>query len=1139
MSGRNPAAARPGSAGWLSADQLATVLGLPRPTPEQTRVIEAPLRPALVVAGAGSGKTETMAARVVSLVANGVVGPGEVLGLTFTRKAAGELGARIRARLRMLQEAGGLPEGVRARLAAASGEPEVFTYHAFGGQLINEFGPLVGLEPSETVLTATASWQLARRVVSRWDGDLETELTADTVTERLLALAGGLADHLVSVDAVADRLAELVTLLRSAPPAPRQRNPVHTKLAGPLKSLQDRVWILPLVHAYEQAKRRAGALDFADQMHQAARLVGQYPQVRRSVRGRYRVVLLDEYQDTGHAQRVILRAVFGADPDRVGDREERSVPPAVTAVGDPVQSIYSWRGASAANLARFVTDFPDRDGRPAPVMSLLTSFRNPARVLDLANVTSAPLREASTVLVDELRGRTGAPVGRVVTGLLTTVDDENDWLADQIARRWQAAGWSAESTPGGTPTPTTAVLLRRRRDMSAVAESLRACGLPVEVMGLGGLIHEPEVADVIATLRVLVDPHAGDAVLRLLTGPRWRIGMADLRVLADRARLLARDAATTVVPAPDPAPADPGAAGPPAGTIDLADLEREPMSLVDALADLGEPAAYSATGHRRLSRFAAELDRLRSRLDQPLTDVVADVERTIGIDVETALHRPDGRVHLDAFADVVADVAASGVGPPELLDYLATAEEREDGLQPGDTTVTPGAVQILTVHGAKGLEWDTVAVPHLVAGVFPSNRVEHWLQDAAQLPPDLRGDRSDVPVLDLPVGGDQGELARALGEHVDELKAAGLDEERRLMYVAVTRAESMLLLSGHHWGASTAKPLGPSEFLTELSGVPGVEVDCWADPPEPEAINPMTAVPRSATWPVDPLGGQRTTATAGARLVVEAMRRVEPDQPDAPPPPADPLAQPRAPGDGIDDDIDGWRRDVDLLLAERTATAASTSMTVDLPAGLTVSALVDLARDPEQLALRVRRPLPVPPLRTRRRGSAFHDWLQRQSAGQAMLDLGDLPGAGDPGARDDPELERLQAAFQGSSWARRTPVAVELPFSVTVGGLALRGRIDAVYVDDDGGRTVVDWKTGRRPDPEEERIAAVQLAVYRLAVADLFDLPLDQVRAAFHYVRQDRTVMPVDMLDADGLAALIRSATDGEPDDAPSPAGRR
>ena len=181
-------------------------------TDEQIAVIEAPLAPMLVVAGAGSGKTETMASRVVWLVANQLVAPDEILGLTFTRKAASELGARIRRRLSMLAGSPALrnwdPDGaLAARLRGA--DPEVSTYHAYAGRLIADYGLLLPVEPSSTLLTETELWQLAFSLVSAWPGELNTKKVPASVTEAVLKLYGEMSEHLVDIADLDLRLAGL------------------------------------------------------------------------------------------------------------------------------------------------------------------------------------------------------------------------------------------------------------------------------------------------------------------------------------------------------------------------------------------------------------------------------------------------------------------------------------------------------------------------------------------------------------------------------------------------------------------------------------------------------------------------------------------------------------------------------------------------------------------------------------------------------------------------------------------------------------------------------------------------------------------------------------------------------------------
>ena len=430
----------------ISAKSLAAALGLPSPTEEQVAVIEAPMEPVLVVAGAGAGKTETMASRVVWLVANQLAGPEEVLGLTFTRKAASELGARIRRRLSMLAGSPALrtwdPAGtLAARLRST--DPEVSTYHAYAGRLIADYGLLLPVEPSSTLLSETELWQLAFSVVSNWTGELDTDKTPASVTEAVLSLYSELAEHLVDVSALETAGDTLYGLIDTLPKGPRQRAEPSQALRKIQTVIDERRQMVPLVVALGDEMRRQSALDFGSQMSMAARLVRDNPEVAASERAAVRAVLLDEYQDTGHAQRVLLSGLFGHGADDGL---------ALTAVGDPIQSIYGWRGASATNLPRFATDFPLADGSSAPMLELRTSWRNPPRALKLANEVSAEARRRS-VSVRELLPRPGAEPGTIQCALLNNVVAERDWVADHLARRYHGAVTAGEPVPTEYPYP--------------------------------------------------------------------------------------------------------------------------------------------------------------------------------------------------------------------------------------------------------------------------------------------------------------------------------------------------------------------------------------------------------------------------------------------------------------------------------------------------------------------------------------------------------------------------------------------------------------------------------------------------------------------------------------------------------------
>jgi len=519
MESRDPMPVRPMR---HSAQSIAVALGNPAPTDEQLAVIQAPMRPLLVVAGAGSGKTETMASRVVWLVANGYVEPDQVLGLTFTRKAATELAERIGRRLRRLRHVGmWTPSQELDGAEVLGGTPTVSTYHSYAGRLVREHALRLGVEPESRLLSEAAAWQFAAEVVEHHDGPMgDVPFAASTVINAVVDLAGEMAEHLLVPADLAILIDRFEARVSSLPKGASRARALPKVVADAMTALKARRQVLPLVDGYLQLKRSRDALDFADQMALAATLSQRFPDIGSMERQRFRAVLLDEFQDTSEAQLVLLRHLFAAG----------SGPVSVTAVGDPNQSIYGWRGASATTLTRFPREFADRAG-VADVLPLSTSWRNDTAILSAANVTSGPLRLKSTVDVEVLRPRPDAGTGRLLAARLLTTEAEAEYLAGWISHHWL----DARARPTGV---SAAVLCRKRSQFGAVIDALERAGLPVEVVGLGGLLTTPEVSDIVALLWVVQDPTRGDQLMRLLTGPVCRLGAADLEGLAVWSRIL-------------------------------------------------------------------------------------------------------------------------------------------------------------------------------------------------------------------------------------------------------------------------------------------------------------------------------------------------------------------------------------------------------------------------------------------------------------------------------------------------------------------------------------------------------------------------------------------------------------------------
>jgi DNA helicase II / ATP-dependent DNA helicase PcrA len=1084
---------------------------------EQVNAITAPLEPGVVIAGAGSGKTTVMAARVVWLVGTGAVRPEEVLGLTFTRKAAAELSQRVRSAL--------LRSGLIAdRGIDESGEQLIMTYDAFAARLVAEHGLRLGFEADPTMISGATRYRLASRVVKAAAGPFEfiSRLRPATVTERVLRLDADLQQHLVDVDDLDGHARDLLLGLASAPL--NNRGNVYADVKKATIACQERLELASLVRDYQDLKRRLGLVEFADQMAIAARLATEVPQVSTAMRGAFRVVLLDEYQDTSAAQAIMLRWLFSGRTASDG----RGHP--VTAVGDPFQAIYGWRGAAASNILTFADDFPVTDGRPAHRFPLTVNRRSGRTILDVANVLSRPLRtETRSVIADDaapvsgiaglglLRAPEGTPSGQVRAATFETWPEEISWIADQIAglrAGGEVSHWA-----------NVAVLTRRNADIAPLYAELTARNVPVEIVGLGGLLHLPEILDITATLRLIEDVTANPELIRLLTGPRWQVGPRDLALLGRRARELA---------ARNPVDEAPGVRG---STAVVTSLERavaevdptEVVSLLDALDSPGE-MAYSPEARERFARLSAELAWLRRHSDEPVLDLTRRVITTIGLDVELTatpeFARTSRRDQLGAFLDAVAayvdvDGDASLAG---LLGYLQAESDQGAGLEqavPSDRE----AVKLLTVHKAKGLEWEAVFLPALMKGVFPSDRVtDNWVMNPAVLPADLRGDAESIPQL--------AEMTYAgMVDYKQQLSRQQLLAEDRLAYVAVTRAKRLLVGTGHSWRSDLSNARAASSYLQAIveEAVRHNQLVAEAAPPGPD--NPLVVEVAPQTWPA-PLDPEAQARRHDAALDVQRARQRFADLGSYDDPTSEPML--------LDDHevVAGWDADIDRLLTEAIESRSGDQL-VELPAQLSTIAVLRLNADPDAFAAELARPMPRQPSRSARFGTRFHHWVERYfGAGlptgglgqQQLLDLDDLPDRADSGTHDEQELRELCEAFAAGRFGSTMPYAIEAPFSIWIAGRLIRGRIDAVYQqptssESEGVRfQVVDWKTGRTDTADP-----LQLAIYRLAWAEAYGLPAEEIDAIFYHVRTDEIVRPAVLPDRRVIETILTAQVEPLP----------
>ena len=1009
-----------------TSERIRAALKGYEPTGEQWNAIASGGGPSYLIAGAGSGKTAVMAARIVWLIENKNYAPTQILGLTFTNKAAEELQERVHSALMV---------GGEHRVDDIT----VQTYNAFAAGIVRDHGLLVDVEPYAGLLTDAQQWQLVLNCIDELPPFEAIELrTPGSIVRATLALASSLSDHIVTTASV--RAADERTL--SSQDATRDMRETAAK----------RLELCAAVDAYVAAKRKHERIDFGDQVLKAVEVLEDYAHIQESYVERYPIVLLDEYQDTNVAQRRMLQALT-----RGGD--------SVTAVGDARQAIFAWRGATMYNLIGFPDHFPRSDRERYAAISLSENFRSGERILDVANEVAAGIDE---------RRRPGLPLrahpangrGAVALGLFTDEGAEAEFLASECERLYGKP--AAEGRPD-VEWKDMAVLVRRRATMEPIQEAFKAHDIPVEVVGLSGLLNTPEVVEIVAWLRSLESkPVANRWLARLLLGPRWRIHYRDLSLCARWAseqnwELRVRLAAGDPERARDLAPGDVG------------------FSLSEALEHVEEIEGLGPEARTRLRSFNQRLGELRHKTHLPLLELVDEVIQASGVrdtlesspsrSAPAALQNVANFVdHVAAFAPIEGEATLRS-----FLSYLDAAEVAEETLESAQPA-EQNSVKLMTVHSAKGLEFECVFLPSVAAStnrkgayvysVFPNTRSSNPLRSHDALPYEVREDHEHLPVW-------KGKAS----DFENQVKERTLEDERRLFYVALTRAKQRLYVTTAWWYGRGDLPKGPSEFFDELRSMAekqSIEVLHDAEMPQNNPV--VDALEGRREWPPPARAGEDDV------LFAEGWGRAA-DRALADPTWAYALIDALG-----DDERDEARRLIDERTAELDLIARAATETkpvrAELPDIVSATAHVALGSgrlEPWDLI----RPLPDRPTSARRLGTEVHRLIEERSRGispypeESELDEpGEVTGPG--------VMTSLLDHWEGSGYAERELATlpsgepmIELPFTLRLqDGRIVRGRIDAVYTTEDGGLEIVDFKSGKRFEPGE----LDQLDVYARAL---------------------------------------------------------
>ncbi len=933
------------------------------PTQEQLAIIEYPPVPLRVVAGAGTGKTTTIVERLAAGVRNGG-DPTRALGITFTNKAADELRQRLRAAI------GDRPDGR---------EVEVATYHGFATSILDEFGAFVRYQSTTALMDEGHRSELAYRILRGLDG---TELDLAALSKRkeeLLAMADATTANLLTADDIEGA-------------APKDRDEVWQK----------RIALARAVDEYTSAKRQLDFLEFGDLIRLAVELVDGFEDVATQLAGRYDTVLLDEYQDTDPAQRRLLTAIFAG----------RNT--AVTAVGDADQTIYEWRGASLENFMDFPGHFPRPDGRPTETLPLSINRRSDRIILDLANdiQTLLPRVEASKPLAPHADAREG----ELEVGWFATDIDEATWIADSIRERHEA----------GRPWSEIAILCRKRSAIPALVRALRSAEIPHAVSSMGELLTIPEVADLLAWLRVLAHPGDEPSLLRIWMGGMFRIGMRDISRLARWC-----------------------------GSLETRDL-------AIALEHLDDVDGLTPTGRARLERFRVLHTGLRASAQTlPVPRTLSMVIDQLGFWDEVAAQPSSqsitARVNVGRFTSLAHRWRPLD-GKPTLTAFLRYIDALEDATSAEEleaaAELSDEAVQVITAHTAKGLEWPVVFLPSLAKGTFPT-RVRAYddpSRSALSLPYALRLDRASYA---------EAEAAASESDRKAVLRARHDDAEWRLAYVAVTRAKHELVMTAHAWDQDVTRPRTPSPLLEMARDVEGSRTIEWVVEPGSKPAPLPHGDPLDVPDPLFPTDWS------------EALRHRTHD--------------PRWISDRYPDLVENVVHRSEQLIMKIENLKAPTLEGAAESFATSVTNLVALAECPLKFKWIHHDRLPQRPRASAIRGTQFHRRVELHNLGvvtleDAAVDTSNSVGF-DTHDRDETDTDRHDPweTFLGSRFHTSRSRFAEVPFVLSLQEGSIRGKIDAVYEHDDGTWEIVDYKSGIRRDAQARD---VQLEAYALAVTD-------------------------------------------------------
>lgn len=1009
--------------------------------------------PALVDAGAGTGKTHTIIHRVEELHRSGRCDADRILLLTFARKAAAELRGRV---LKLL--------------GPDIAPPRCSTFHAFAAEILSEYAYDIGVGPDSAVIEDIDARIEFRSAFEEELAQPGTDAAAfplrpfrrDELRDCLFQIGEGLKERSIDIESFRRRAIEAANAITSLPYLairPRAKNP-GAKLRKPIEEItpaelieeaaQTRMRVdaaASIFRRFERRLRERNALTFADLLMHARRGLHAKPALAQELRRRFRQCIIDEYQDTNFAQHQFLKTLFGEDLSRV------------VAVGDKRQSIFAFRGARPENVQEFgsspgCTTYPLSENR-----------RSRQEILDLAHCIISPQTGDARPL-QAARGRANRQIVHVRSRWGDDDDPRPNAERARVAQAAAAAAWIARLLDEGRKGDgesfaprDVAVLMRNKTQAQPFAEALVAAGIPHRLLGGTGFYETREIRDAVAWLRILADPLDGQAVARVAASMGFGIADATLTELTH----------------------DMG--------HDETDFVRR--TLVDPLGD-----GMRSDARSRLERLRSTVDALEPFASAPLPLAVGAVLERTGMRL---LLEQDGsrRAHqalanlrkLHAFAVGFAQRTAHATAV-DFIHYLEELERVDYDEREADPPAED-AVSIMTVHGAKGLEWPAVFLVDVWPPEKPRSLVWRDEADGNLFCREDADGRKPFHVHAALLRPD----ADGFVAHEEERKNAPSDEERRLFYVALTRARDELFVFGNRWGSQSNPDGSAHPFLREVEE--WVRSVAWVideDPPPSTGFHTSGRAPDPGSVPefdLDRLFGARQVKRAPATvstLSYSTLREFE-----------------RCPRS-----VSYWLNAGLPDLGREGSTVSGRAVDDRLPLDLLDKTTLLGAGEYGNLVHR-----------------ALELWSRDRIANRARqpAEAYVVAAAGELGIGSrSKSMKRAGAAVESALavLAGWSPLHSEAPFTIGYDGVMLNGFIDLIATDPQGKPTVVDFKTGGVQAPE----FALQLGLYKDAARRAYGIA-DAACVIGRFVEEAFSLEPVPALPADEVRRRVARVVAG------------